>query len=721
MSLRTTLSRWWHTPKIRSWAVTVAAASAGFGGALLWGAWHRACLNNACPSVASVGEYDPDQASKVYAADGRLITDLGGERRTVVPFAQISPAVLAAFLSVEDKRFFSHHGIDWIRVVGAARSIVLSGRISGGASTITMQLAGNLWPDRLDRRDRSQRRKIREAQVALELEAQYSKEKILELYLNQIDLGNRAFGVEAAAQRYFGKSARDLNVAESAMLAALPKGPSFYNPRKYRARAIQRRNLVLNLMRDNGVLSAEETERWKANPLILSSRSDFSEVAPYFTEYVRQLMSARFGPEIYTSGLRIYTTLDLEVQQAAERALEAQLQVIEGGSVYGPYPHKTYAQYVQERADKDEVEPPSSSPYLQGMVVSLDPRTGFIRAMVGGRDFDDSKYNRAVQSRRQPGSTFKPFVYSAALRAGHPLSEILVDEPLSVPNMGPNQEPWEPQNYDNQFRGPLTLRQALTMSNNIITIRLGMEELGEQAVIDEATRYGITTPIKAVPSIHIGSADVQPLEMVAAYTAFANLGTRVMPTAILRVEDRQGNILWQPQPRTTQVMPRNQAWLMVDVLRDIIRNPNGTAYQSTTGQGLRVPAGGKTGTTDEGTDVWFIGFTPDLVTGFWMGLDLPERIKNNAAGGILAAPAWTAMMRDIYDRRATPTDPWPRPDSLVIAEIDKTTGELAWPYCPRELHFVESYLPGTEPKEYCHVHALNPLGGSPLTGGTPQP
>ncbi len=720
MSIRSTLSRWWHTPKIRSWTITVVGAGAGFGFALLWGAWHRACLNNACPSVAGVGVYDPDQASKVYAADGRLITDLGGERRTVVPLAQISPAVIAAFLSVEDKRFYSHHGIDWIRVIGAAKGILLSGRISGGASTITMQLAGNLWPDIIVRRDRSPRRKIREAQVALELESQYPKDKILELYLNQIDLGNRAFGVEAAAQRYFGKSAHDLNVAEAAMLAALPKGPSLYNPRKERGRAIQRRNVVINLMRDNGVLSKEEAERWKAYPLVLSSRSDFSEVAPYFTEYVRQLMSARFGPEIYTSGLRIYTTLDLEVQQAAERALEAQLQLIESGTQYGAYPHKTYAQYLQERADKDDAEPPASSPYLQGMVISLDPRTGFIRAMVGGRDFEDSKFNRAVQARRQPGSTFKPFVYSAALRAGHPLSEILVDEPLSVPNMGPNQEPWEPQNYDNQFRGPLTLRQALTMSNNIVTIRLGMEEVGEQAVIDEATRFGITTPIPAVPSIHIGSADVQPLEMVAAYTTFANLGTRVTPTAILRVEDRTGNILWQPQPRTTVVMPRNQAWLLVDVLRDIIRSPYGTAYQGTTASGLKVPAGGKTGTTDEGTDVWFIGFTPELVTGFWMGLDKPERIKNNAAGGILAAPAWTAMMRDIYDRRAMPTDPWPRPDSLVIAEIDKSTGELAWPYCPRELHFVESYIPGTEPKEYCHVHGLNPLGGSPLTGA-PSP
>lgn len=710
MSLRTTLGRLWANPKTRSWIITLLLAGAGFGSALLWGAWSRACLKNACPSVTQLQSYDPDQASKVYAADGRLITDLGGERRTVVPIDQISPAIVAAFLSTEDKRFYSHHGIDWIRVVGAAKTAFLGGRVTG-ASTITMQLARNLFPDVISGQDRSFRRKIREAEVALELERQYSKDKILELYLNQIDLGNRAFGVEAAAQRYFGKRARDLNVAEAAMLAALPKAPGTYNPRKNQRAALRRRNLVIDLMRQNGVLSGEEADRWKAYPLVLSNRSDFSEVAPYFTEYVRQLMSARFGPEVYTGGLRIYTTLDLDIQLAAERALEAQLQLIESGTQYGPYPHKTYAEYLQERADNPDAEPPASSPYLQGLVVSLDPKTGYIRAMVGGRDFDDSKFNRAVQARRQPGSTFKPFVYSAALRAGHPLSEIYVDEPLSIPGMGgANQEAWEPQNYDNQFRGPLSLRQALMTSNNIVTIRLGMD-VGEQAVIDEATRYGITTPIPALPSIHIGSADVQPLEMVAAYTAIANLGYRSTPIAILRVEDRQGNILWQPQPRTTPVMPKNQAWLLNDVLRDIIRSQSGTAYAATTGAGLKIPAGGKTGTTDDGTDVWFIGFTPDLVTGFWMGLDKPERIKNLAAGGVLAAPAWTAMMKDIYDRRSLPSDPWPRPDSLVFAEIDKSTGLLAWPYCPSNLHFVESYIPGTEPKEYCNVHALNPLGG----------
>src|SRR5690348_5129718 len=717
MKIWTTLSRWWHTPKIRSWIITVVMAGAGFGFSLLWGAWHRACLNNACPSVTSVGNYDPDQASKVFAADGRLITDLGGERRTVVPIEQISPAVLAAFLSVEDKRFYSHHGIDWIRVLGAAKGILLSGRISGGASTITMQLAGNLGPDRLDRRDRSPRRKIREAQVALELESKYSKDKILELYLNQIDLGNRAFGVEAASQRYFGKSVRDLNVAEAATLAAIPKAPSRYNPRRNPNLSVQRRNTILNLLRDNGLLSPEDTERWKAYPLLLSSHSDFSSVAQYFVEYVRQQLDARFGSDLYKSGLRIYTTLDLDTQQAAERALEARLEAIESGAD-GKFSWPTYRQYLDSRADTPDDGSRTTTPYLQGLVVTLDAKTGDIRAMVGGRDFEDSKFNRATQALRQPGSTFKPIVYAAALEAGYPLSHVMVDDPLTV-EIATDEAPWAPQNYDLEFDGPMTLRRALYMSRNIIAIKLGME-IGEDAVINEAAKFGISTRIPPYPSIHIGSADVIPLEMIAAYTTFANLGTRTLPNAILRVEDRNGKIVWQPQVRSVSVMDTAHAWLMTDALRDVVRH--GTAVGSV-GSRINFPAGGKTGTTNDGFDVWFIGFTPDLVTGVWIGFDSPKKIKANAQGGILAAPAWTTMMKEVYDRRPIPVA-WARPDGLTALDIDNTTGFKATPFCPKDFHYIESFIPGSEPTQFCPVHSPFNVGGngaSPLGGAAPPP
>jgi membrane carboxypeptidase/penicillin-binding protein len=334
--------------------------------------------------------------------------------------------------------------------------------------------------------------------------------------------------------------------------------------------------------------------------------------------------------------------------------------------------------------------------------------------MVGGRDFEDSKFNRATQALRQPGSTFKPVVYSAAVEAGYPLSHVMVDDPLSV-ELDPTQPPWAPQNYDLEFDGPMTLRRALYLSRNIIAVKLGME-LGEQAVISEAAKFGLTTRVPAVPSIHIGSADVIPLEMIAAYTTFANLGTRTIPNAILRVEDRAGKIVWQPGIRTAAVMDTLHAWLMTDVLRDVVRH--GTAVGAV-GARINFPAGGKTGTTNDGNDVWFIGFTPDMVTGMWIGFDQPKKIKANAQGGVLAAPAWTAMMNEVYERRTIPAA-WPRPAGLGALDIDKTTGYKATPFCPKDVHYIESFVPGTEPTQFCPVHS--PFGSIGVLGGdSPEP
>jgi penicillin-binding protein 1A len=703
-------------PRARRIVLIASLSTVAFGAAVLIGLWTRACAGNTCPSIRELGGYDPNQASKVYAADGRLVTDLGLERRTVVPLGEMSPFVKAAFIATEDKRFYEHHGIDWLRVFGAVKNNVFKLRLAEGFSTITMQLARNLWPEDISGRDKTLRRKLREAHVAMDIERTYSKDRILELYLNQIPLGNGAYGVEAASQRYFGKSVRDLNVAEAATLAAIPKAPTRYNPRRNSNLNIQRRNTVLNLLRDAGDLTPQDAERWKAYPLLLSSHSDYSGVAEYFVEYVRQQLEARFGKDLYTSGYRIYTSLDLDMQQAAERALEARLEAIESGAD-GKFPHQTYRQYLDSKADAPEGGSRTVTPYLQGLVVTLEAKTGYIRAMIGGRDFEDSKFNRATQARRQPGSTFKPFVYAAALEAGYPLSYVMVDDPLSV-EVDPAEPPWTPQNYDLEFEGPMTLRRALYLSRNIVAIKLGME-LGEQAVISEATKFGITTRIPAVPSIHIGSADVIPLEMIAAYTAFANLGTRSVPNAVLRVEDRSGKIVWQPAVRTVPVMDTPHAWLLTDALRDVVRH--GTAVGSV-GARINFPAGGKTGTTNDGNDVWFIGFTPELVTGVWIGFDQPQKIKANAQGGVLAAPAWTAMMREIYERRAAPGT-WPRPDGLTALDIDKTTGYKATPFCPKDVHYIESFIPGTEPAAYCPVHSpfnSGVLGGAPPpAAGTP--
>ena len=693
------LSDWWlrlrRNPALQ-WKLLLGGVGVfGLGFGVAWGSWSRACAGGNCPSIGALDAYRPTEALKIYAADGRLLTSLGTERRTVVRLDELPSALPAAFIAVEDKRFFEHHGIDYRRFFGAVRANLLERRFAEGFSTITMQLARNVWDEKLPSA-KSLVRKVREMRVALELERTYSKEKLLELYLNQTFLGGSLYGVEAAAQNYFGTSAAELTVPEAALLAGINQSPNLYDPRRHPDRALRRRNVVLNLMRDEGYLTPDDAERWKAYPIEIRSRQDWGEVAPYFVEWVRQQVYARFGPATFERGYRVFTTLNLDMQRAAERALEDQLRDIENER-YGVYKHPTYQEYL------DQGNPPGDhvmTPYLQGALVTLDAGTGHVLAMVGGRDFQDSKFNRAVQTRRQAGSTFKPFVYAAAIRAGIPLSHIIDDAPVSLMQPGDTM-PWEPQNYEGDFRGPMTLRRGLMLSRNLVAVGLGLE-LGVQAVRGEALRFGISTSVPPYPSMFIGSASVIPLEMVSAYTAFATLGVRAAPVGILRVEDRNGEIVWEPQVRLDRVLEREPSWLLTNALTDVVNR--GTAYQAVRAAGgFRLPAGGKTGTTNDGTDVWFIGFTPEMVTGVWIGLDQPQKIKARAAGGVLAAPAWVAYMTDVYERRPAPAD-WRRPDGLVTREIDNTTGYRFTPFCPSQARDFEWFLPGTEPQEFCPVH-----------------
>jgi penicillin-binding protein 1A len=322
-----------------------------------------------------------------------------------------------------------------------------------------------------------------------------------------------------------------------------------------------------------------------------------------------------------------------------------------------------------------------------------------VRALVGGRDYDDSKFNRATQATRQPGSTFKPIVYATAVQSGRPPSYVLDDAPVELPQVA--GDTWQPRNYDLKFEGPMVMRRALYNSRNLPAIRLGME-LGEQSVVDMARKFGLTTPIPEYPSIHIGSADVIPLQMVAAYSTFANLGWRVAPVAILRVEDAKGKVLWEPEITREQVLASEESWLMVDMMKDVLRR--GSAAGAVAGTGFSLPAGGKTGTTNDYTDVWFIGFTADLVAGVWMGFDKPQKIMPNAQGGRLAAPAWVQFMVEAYQRKPTPPD-WPRPSSLVSRQVDDLTGLLANPGCPGGDAYYEWFIPGTEPIAECPPRA----------------
>ena len=665
----------------------------GFGGALA--AWSLVCRGNRCPSVQVLKSYQPSQTSKLYAVDGRFVAELGAERRTLVKFEDIPQHVRDAFVITEDKRFYWHGGIDWFRIPGSAWSNIRAGSFAEGFSTITMQLARNIFPDHISREKSISRwresliRKIKEGKVALAIEREYPKNKVLELYLNQINLGSGAFGIETASQRYFGKSVRDLNLAEAATLAAIPKAPTRYNPRRYPDRAIMRRNTIIELMRRNGAISDDEASLAKAYPLQLARGVESGDVAPYFVEWIRQQLEKKFGERLYDEGLRVYTTLDLDLQTAADRALESQLRTIEGGK-YGKFSHTTFEQYVARGSSGTTASDSPESPYLQAAFVAIDPRNGSVRALIGGRDFDDSKFNRATQALRQPGSTFKPFVYATALQHGRTPATVYDDSPVALSQV--DGSTWTPQNYDLAFQGPMTMRRGLAQSRNIVAIRAGMD-VGERSVIETARRFGLQTEIPPYPSIHIGSADVYPIQLIGAYSVFANLGTRVEPNGILRVENQRGEVLWAPAPRRTQVLGSGEAWLMVSMMKDVVQR--GTAAGSVWGAGFRTPSGGKTGTTNDGADVWYVGYTADLVAGVWMGFDRPKKIMSNAQGGRLAAPAWTQFMMEVYRRKPAPPD-WPRPASVTVATACGGTG-----------YYSEYFIAGTESDAGCD--ALNPF------------
>ena len=659
------------------------------------------CAGDRCPSIAQFDEYRPAQPARLYAADGRFIAEVGQDRRSVVRLEQVPQHVIDAFVITEDKRFYRHEGIDYVRILGSVWANVKAMGFSEGFSTITMQLARNVFPEQLPSRSKAQGamaslvRKFREAKVARELETRFSKERILELYLNQIPFGSGAYGVESAARRYFGRPINELTVAEGAMLAALPKAPSRYNPRRFPDRAIQRRNTVLELMRREGALSDADASVAKAYPLRLNrpARGGTGEIAPYFVEWVRAELVRRFGRQAYEQGLRVMTSLDLDMQAAAERAMERQLRAIEAGT-YGVFPHVSYEAYLAKAQNGSAVVEAANSPYLQGSFVAIDPSTGAVRALVGGRDFDDSKFDRATRALRQPGSTFKPIVYATAVQAGRPPSYFLDDEPIEVPQLDGSL--WAPQNYDLKFEGRVTMRRALYQSRNLPAIRLAME-LGESGVVEMAKAFGLTTRIPPYPSIALGSADVYPIEMIAAYGTFANLGWRVPPTPILRVETLDGRRLFEADPVRVQVLGREEAWIMVDMMKDVVTRGSGASVRR---GGFTLPTAGKTGTTNEYSDVWYIGYTTDLVAGVWMGFDQPKRIMNDAQGGRLAAPAWTAFMRDVYGRKPAAPD-WPRPFGIKSVLIDPTTGLLAGPGCMSDSVRIEFFLPGTEPQTQC--------------------
>lgn len=678
------------------WLSLLVLCSAGAG--LAWGSWKNLCAD--CPSVARIATWEPQQTSKLLARDGQIIAELGIERRTPVSIEALPAHVPNAFIAVEDRRFYRHEGIDFRGIARAAFRAATSFSFSGGGgSTITQQLARNMFSSiGFEKRIL---RKLKEAQVALLLEDAYSKDQILEAYMNQVNL-DVGYGIQTASRNYFGKNAIDLNPAEAALLAAVANVPRAYNPFRRPENALRRRNMILGMMADQGFIPSSELEQWRAWPIPSERPEQAVGVAPYFEEWVRQILQDRFGSQLYTGGLQVYTTLDVEMQRAAEEAMDAGFARIEARPAFS---HPKY----EEFAEQSEPFESADTPYLQGLFVAVDPLSGGVLAFIGGRDFNHSKFNRATQARRQPGSSFKPLVYAAAIESGIPASHVIVDSPFVW--MQVSGEEWRPTNFSNDFQGPMTLRQALRQSTNTVAIKLAWEEVGIQTVVQMARRMGIRTPVPPFPSTAIGAAEVAPIELAEAYTVFSTLGTRVRPFPILRVESAEGEVLWEPRAERAQVMDTLAARVTVSMLQDVVDRGTATVVRSAAGVPHDIQVGGKTGTTNDYTNVWFSGFTPNLVATVWFGMDQPVTLYRGATGGADAAPVFADFLHRIYlgdpaedgDPILPRPEPWPMPSELTTRMVDPTTGKLASEWCPRDQAYLEIFVPGTEPTELCDL------------------
>jgi 1A family penicillin-binding protein len=616
----------------------------------------------------------PPQSSLVFGRDGSLIGEVGREWRTSVSIRTLPRYLGQAFIAVEDKRFYQHDGVDVVGVAGAIKDMMLGD--PRGASTITQQLVGNMHPSLVDRRVRSLGRKLREQAAAREMEKHYSKEQILEAYLNQVNFGHGWYGVEAASRHYFGKGASKLTLAEAASLAAMPQSQVRFDPARYPERNRTRRNMVLALMAAQGLISRDDAAAAQQLPVGALPNGGMSVYAPYFLDVVRTQLE-RAGIPVANGGYRIHTTLDPALQRAAQVALIEGTALVE---MRPGYRHQTFASHAK-----------GGSEYLEGAVVALEAATGDVRALVGGRNYQDSPFNRAVNALRQPGSSFKPIVYAAAIADSIPANTVVYDTALAIPLE--NHSVYRPENADGQFLGPLTMREALARSRNPVAVQLGLL-VGMDSVAALAHRMGISTPIAPYPSSAIGASVVRPIDFVAAFATFANLGTSVEPRFVTRVDDATGHGVWTSHaPAPQSALDPAVAFIVRDMMRDVIERGTATAVRRYLPPG--IPAAGKTGTTNDNSDVWFVGMTPELVGGVWLGFDTPTSIAPGAAGGSLAAPIWGKMMARYYAGRAAGI--WVPPAGVVSGELDRLTGAVADSTTPPERRYTEYFLEGTEP------------------------
>ena len=654
---------------------------------------YATCGLRGCPDPARLVAYQPGGATVLYDRHGRKFADLAPVEREMVKIADLPDYVPQAFIAVEDKRFYHHHGVDWKRVVGAALRNLASGEIDQGSSTITMQLSRNIFSDRLNAADKSLRRKLFEARVAKQIEKRFTKKEILELYLNNIYFGGGAYGVQSASRYYFGKPAAKLKLYEAAMLAALPKAPSHYDPRSKPGRARERRDAVLQLMADQKFISADDAHDAARHRLgVTDDPPAFRGTPPlgaYFAQLVRHQLEDQLGEDVYTRKLRVYTTLDINAQRAAEEELSRELNNVESGqfgSVNGPR-YRTYNHLTA-----------AGPQYLQGAVVSLDVHTGDILALVGGRDVRHSRFNRATLARRQAGSAFKPFVYAAAIEKGYVASQPILDEPVQLVSNGRS---WQPRNYDNTYYGMISMRAALTYSRNIPSVRLAAA-VGHDDIAKMARAAGISAEVQNTPMVALGITEVTPLELTSAYSTFAAGGSHAEPRIVLAVRDENGDIIYRNPPKSEQRIDPGVAYVVTDMMRDVVDYGTGNAVRAA---GFGAPVAGKTGTTSDGADVWFVGYTPDIATGVWIGYDERKPLPSHATGGSVSAVVFGRIMRRIYRVHQASGD-FDTPGNVVTRMVDPESGMVLEDGCvPNNSEASrEVFLTSNEPETTCPRH-----------------
>jgi penicillin-binding protein 1A len=615
------------------------------------------------PQIQTLETFRPQAVTRIYSTDKQLLAELYLEKRDPVPLDSIPFYIKAALIATEDRKFYTHSGLDLKGIARALIKDILAGEFVEGASTITQQLAKTLF---LTSR-KTMVRKIKEAILAFQLERRYTKDEILELYLNQVYFGSGAYGVKSAAKMFFNKSVRDLSLAECALIAGMPKSPSRFSPLINEDLALKRRNIVLRQMRATGIISAKGYNQAVAEEIRIGNKSNNLARTSYFVEYVKKHLEDVLGASrLYKGGLSIYTTLDFKLQSAAQKAVADGLLALE------------------TRMQRQNIRPAAP----QAALVALDVKSGAILAMVGGRNFDESPFNRATAARRQPGSAFKPIVFAYAVEQGFAQNKLILDAPVAFKGTGKDND-WHPQNFSKAFLGEITLRKALAISQNIPAVRL-IEMLGPNSVVHFARRLGIESNLTPYLSLALGTSEVTLINLTTAYAVFPRGGMWIEPFGIIEVTDHRNRIIWRAKSQKKLVMSRGGAAILTNMLEGVVQEGTGRKARI-----LRGPVAGKTGTTNNYQDALFIGFSPAIATGVWVGLDPGGTLGDRETGAKAALPIWIQFMKNAPATGSLPY--FDLPDNVIKLRMDPQTGKLATDGSKNAVDAL--FIKGTEPKE----------------------